>query len=177
MERIAEQARQMPPNATPIGWSDGGVIFPAVNTCLTITSIPDAGPAIGLHLGMCMYDQKPSKELPRWDYTKISGGIPEDQLAMYLGVMSQHIGAKQTVPITLYVAGCVDLWKMAMPERWTQVKTWLGVTAQKFRGTIATPVQFDDEQAPTVDIHVTDGGARFYATGTTNLVKRLPRDL
>lgn len=158
MQRIVEQARQTPINATPIGWSDGGVVFPKVNTCLTITSIAPVGPAIGLHLGMFMDDTGPHSAMP--------SVLPKDHLTSYLNVMEKHVGVKQTMPIRIYIAGCVWLWQSQQPGLWTVITKWAEVTAAKYTGTVKPPMQFDDRASYTVDIEVTGTGVKFYKPDT-----------
>lgn len=167
MERISEQARQTPVNATPMGWHDNGVIFPSVNTCLCIASVPTAGPVIGMHLGITMDDA--GGDFAKAD-TYGAPTLPQDLLNNWLRLMELQIGVRQTKPIRVYVAGSVDVWRGNVADHYRIVTAWARETARKYAGQYIDPIQFNDRVSYTVDIYVDGNGVRFTEQGNDTVV-------
>lgn len=167
MKQIPEQARQTPVNATPMGWDNDGVIFPSVNTCLCIASVPITGPVIGMHLGITMDDA--GGHFAKAD-TNGAPTLPQDLLRNWLRLMELQISVRQTKPIRVFVAGSVAVWRGNVADHYRVVTAWARETARKYGGQYIDPIQYDDDVSYTVDIYVDANGVRFTEPGNDTAV-------
>lgn len=170
MVRIAEQARQKPMNATPFGFDVAGVVYPAVNTCATVTAFGGRGLA-GLHLGLFMGAGEEGGK-----GSENSKMIDNAYMDMYLHVLKQQAYVKATTVTRskflnvnvdrkslegIYVAGALEVWKTSFRETlWKTLKEYVSKLAQE-SGARVEYFQFDADVESTVDIHVNKAGVRF----------------
>ena len=88
---IVEQAEQSPRNATPLGWDKNDVLYPGVNTCLTVTAVGKDN-LVGLHLGIRMYQGEKDVKSGYFPVAKGAPGlIDAEHLNLYLDFMEKHI--------------------------------------------------------------------------------------
>lgn len=162
MKIIAEQARQNPRNATPIGWDAEELCYPAVNTCITISAIGGAkferrkeqrdGMLVGLHLGMFMGAGEEGGK-----GSEDSKPIDDAYLDMYLYVMEKHVWLKAGGAKRLIVTGATEMWEQAASVQWRKITTTLGVWRKKMNFDLEI-IQFDDSVLQSVDIYVSRSG-------------------
>lgn len=182
MVSIAEQAKQVPKNATPFGFDATEILYPSVNTCATISLVGARGLA-GLHLGLVMGDVI-TQGVREGEHSQM---IDQAYLDMYLNVLRQqaHVKAdtvsqakllgktvERRVLEAIYVAGALEIWKGNAAAQWKRLKSsvdkWAGESNIKPRY-----FQFDDKVAETVDIHVRRAGVSFTKAGTATAVGTL----
>jgi hypothetical protein len=158
MVSIAEQARQNPMNATPIGRDPVEVKYPAVNTCATVT-VCCLSNLIGLHLGLFMGAGEEGGK-----GSESSEMIDLARLDLFLHVLRQHVrvyGGGE--PRKIYVAGALAVWQTVGPQ-WPYLKSELAKLLPNKPHELRY-VQFDDSVVTTVDIYVTFGGVQFTQVG------------
>lgn len=175
MIRIAEQAKQSPRNATPLGWDATHLCYPGVNTCLTISAIgkphfgktSKEGMLVGMHLGLFMGAGEEGGKGS--EHSKM---IDDAYLGLYLYMLGQHAWVRGGGAERLYIAGAVDVWRSSAAAQWRQVTATLDVWSTKMRAPVEI-VRFDDDVCATVDVHVTRAGVRFTTVGTDTVVAQL----
>lgn len=163
MVKIVEQALQSPPNATPIGWDATTLVYPGVNTCATISTLPrgnrksqSAGMLVGLHLGLLMAPYEQGKD---------AEAIDQDHLDLYLDILQRHTAVKGYGAKAIYVAGALEVWMTNAKQLWAHLKRALHVWSTK-SGAPVRYLQFDPNVAFTADITVTSAGVTFAVTGS-----------
>ena len=180
MVSVAEQARQNPMNATPLGWDAADVKYPAVNTCTTVTACGQKG-MVGLHLGLFMGAGEEGGK-----GSENAKMIDNAYLDLYLQMMKQqaYVRAAGTVVRqmgnlrkedkkldAIYVAGALQVWVDSAPNMWTRLKDNLGRFAKESGATLQY-FQFDDSKIATVDIFVTKAAVKFTKAGDATVVGR-----
>ena len=160
MQDIVEQAKQSPPNGTPIGWDDACVRYPGVNTCMTVTAVPNAGPIVGLHLGLVMHntgsDGKLDPSMPQM--------LDQAYVDLYLWALRARLGANKAKRCKFYIAGAKRVWRPTNPVLWDHLCRSVDAMKGSFRGTLDVS-GFDDDEEMTVDIYVDNAGVRYTAAG------------
>jgi len=170
MMSIAEQARQKPMNATPFGFDVVEVLYPAVNTCATVTAFGGRGLA-GLHLGLFMGAGEEGGK-----GSEDSKPIDNAHLDLYLHVLKQQAYVKAATVVRkkafnvnvesksldgIYVAGALEVWKTSFRNTlWKALTDYLKAFAKE-SGARLEYFQFDADVESTVDIHVNKMGVRF----------------
>lgn len=182
MVSVAEQARQVPVNATPFGFDVAKILYPGVNTCVTVTLFGARGLA-GLHLGLFMgagaEGGKGSEDSKMIDQAYLDTYLNVLKLQAY--VKASTVTQKKALNVNveskslegIYVAGALDVWRASGRQMWNYLKAYLDKLA-KDNNLKVQYFLFDDDVAATVDIHVQKMSVKFTKVGTETAVSTLP---
>ena len=182
MVSVPEQARQIPMNATPFGFDTTEIVYPAVNTCATVTLFGARGLA-GLHLGMFMgageEGGKGSENSRMLDQTYLDTYLHVLKQQAYVKAATEtqktiiNVNVKSTSLDGIYVAGALEVWKSSSLALWNRLKSSLDKLAQENNVKVKY-FQFDDAASFTVDVHVQKTGVRFTQVGNQTVVAAIP---